>query len=133
MLRLLKREGRKNGTISKNRSIDLYPAAVRIEENNYASEFYRKIIEMINDFEASLYHDEEVGVRLVSFGQTVQFHIEDLSYYNPSLIAFIGRLPNGSKVELIQNVAQISFLLMALPKLNEDTPARRIGFKIQDN
>jgi hypothetical protein len=37
------------------------PAAVRIAENNYASEFYRKIIEMINDFEASLNHDEEVG------------------------------------------------------------------------
>jgi hypothetical protein len=72
-------------------------------------------------------------VKLVSFGQTIQFHIEDLSYYNPSLIAFIGRLPNGSKVELIQNVAQISFLLMALPKLNEDAPARRIGFKIEDN
>ncbi|MDR6999640.1 DUF6173 family protein [Neobacillus niacini] len=108
------------------------PAAVRIAENNYASEFYRKIIEMINDFEASLNHDEEVGVRLISFGQTVQFHIEDLSYYNPSLIAFIGRLPNGSKVKLIQNVDQISFLLMALPKLNEDAPARRIGFKIED-
>ena len=108
------------------------PAAVRIAENNYASEFYRKIIEMINDFEASLYHDEEVGVRLVSFGQNVQFHIEHLSYYNPNLIAFIGRLPNGSKVKLIQNVDQISFLLMALPKLNEDAPVRRIGFKIED-
>lgn len=117
----------------KNDPLTFNPAAVRITENNYASEFYRKIIEMINDFEASLNHDEEVGVRLVLFGQNVQFHIEDLSYYHPSLIAFIGRLPNGSKVELIQNVAQISFLLMALPKLNEDAPARRIGFKIEVN
>jgi hypothetical protein len=95
---------------------------------NLASAFYKRIVEMINDFESGLNEQEEVGVRLVTFGQTVQFHIEDISYYNPSLITFIGRLENGSKVELIQHVSQISFLLMSLPKLNEEQPARRLGF-----
>jgi hypothetical protein len=95
---------------------------------NLASAFYTRIVEMINEFESGLNEQEEVGVRLVSFGQTVQFHIEDISYYNPSLITFIGRLDNGSKVELIQHVSQISFLLMSLPKLDEEQPARRLGF-----
>lgn len=95
---------------------------------NLASEFYKRLVEMINEFEEDLDEEHEVGIRLVSFGQTVQFHIENIGYYNPSLIIFRGRLENGARVELIQHVSQISFLLMALPKLDESRPARRIGF-----
>jgi hypothetical protein len=98
------------------------------ENPNLASAFRKRIVEMINDFERDLDDEHEVGIRLVSFGQTVQFHIEDVGYYNPSLIIFYGRLDNGARVELVQHVSQISFLLMALPKLDESKPARRIGF-----
>ena len=96
---------------------------------NLASEFYKRIFAMIDNFEANLSEHEEVGVYLVSFGNAIQFHIEDIAYYNPSLINFIGRLDNGSRVELVQHVNQISFLLMALPKQEEHKPPRRIGFK----
>ncbi|MGM7719688.1 DUF6173 family protein [Metabacillus sp. Hm71] len=103
---------------------------LKVTNQNLASEFYNRLIEMINEFELDLNDQEEIGVRLVSFGQTIQFHIEDLGYYNPSLISFHGRLNNGSKVKLIQHVNQISFLLMALPKQNEKEPPNRIGFKL---
>lgn len=96
---------------------------------NLASEFYNRLVEMIKDFDGKLDHDLEVGIRLVSFGQTVQFHIEDLGYYDPSLIRFHGRLDDGSKVELIQHVSQISFLLMAVKRLNPEEPKRPIGFE----
>ncbi|WP_197205749.1 DUF6173 family protein [Cytobacillus firmus] len=109
------------------------PLPQRLAEANYASEFYRQIVEMISDFEKELDPDEEVGARLVSFGQTVQFHIQDIGYYDPSLIRFIGTLDNGSKVELIQHVNQISFILMALPKQIENEPATRIGFKLLED
>jgi hypothetical protein len=95
---------------------------------NLASEFYKRLVEMINEFDEKLDPEHEVGARLVSYGQTVLIHIEDLGYYNPSLIKFHGRLEDGSKVELIQHVSQISFLLMAVKRLNPDEPKKRIGF-----
>jgi hypothetical protein len=104
-----------------------------LENPNLASGFYRRIVEMIHGFEQHLDEEHEVGVRLVSFGQTMQFHIEDIGYYNPSLIIFYGTFENGARVELVQHVSQISFLLMALPKQNESKPARRIGFSLEDS
>lgn len=99
---------------------------------NHASEFYKRLVEMINDFDEDLDLEHEVGMRLVSYGQTVQFHIEDLGYYNPSLIRFYGRMEDGSRVELIQHVSQISFLLIAVKRLNPEEPKRPIGFNNSD-
>lgn len=53
---------------------------------------------MINEFEKDLNPDQEIGVRLVTFGQAVQFHIENLGYYNPSFIRFIDSGTNTMKV-----------------------------------
>ncbi|MCA0983192.1 DUF6173 family protein [Halobacillus yeomjeoni] len=103
-----------------------------LAENQYASRFYEQIVRMICDFEKELDPDHEVGARLVSFGQAVQFHIQGLSYQNPSLITFYGYLESGAKVELIQHVSQISFLLMSLPKQEQNEPARRIGFQLKE-
>ncbi|WP_027410710.1 DUF6173 family protein [Anoxybacteroides tepidamans] len=104
-----------------------------LDNPNLASGLYRRIVEMIHDFERHLDEEHEIGVRLVSFGQTIQFHIEDIGYYNPSLVIFSGRLENDARVELVQHVSQISFLLMALPKRDESKPARRIGFNLEES
>src|SRR4051812_2554532 len=85
---------------------------------NLASEFHKRLMEMITEFDASLDDAHEVGVRLVTFGQTIVFHLSDISYYNPSLISFYGAMDDGSPVELIQHVSQISLLLMKLPRKN---------------
>ncbi len=99
---------------------------------NLASEFYRRLVEWINNFDSTLDAQHEVGVRLVSFGQTVTFHLIDISYWNPSLISFIGTTNEGEPVELIQHVSQISILLMKLPRLNPDKPKKKIGFLSED-
>ncbi|MED1478217.1 DUF6173 family protein [Bacillus pseudomycoides] len=99
---------------------------------NYASEFYKRLVEMINEFDKDLDLEHEVGMRLVSYGQTVQFHIENLGYYNPSLIRFYGSMEDGSRVELIQHVSQISFLLIAVKRLNPEEPKKPIGFNNSD-
>ncbi|KAA0565486.1 hypothetical protein F0342_06875 [Bacillus sp. CH30_1T] len=96
--------------------------------SNLASEFHSRLVEMINEFDDGLDPSQEVGMRLVSFGQTVQFHVEDIGYYNPSLIQFFGRTDSGDKIELIQHVSQISFLLMAVKRLDPEKPKKRIGF-----
>ena len=99
------------------------------KDHNLASEFHHRLIKWINDFDATLDTDHEVGVRLVSFGQTVVFHLNDISYWNPSLISFQGVSENGEPVELIQHVSQISILLMKLKRLDTSQPKKKIGFR----
>ncbi len=100
---------------------------------NLASEFYERLVKMINDFDEKLDEHHQVGMRLVSFGQNIQFHVEDLGYYNPSLIIFYGRTEDGQALQLIQHVSQISFLLMAVRRLNPKEPKKRIGFSSENN
>ncbi len=95
---------------------------------NLASEFYSRLITWINDFHKSLDEEYEAGVRLVNFGQAVTFHIEDIGYWNPSLISFRGHTEKGEPVELIQHVTQISILLMKMKREQPQQPKRPIGF-----
>jgi hypothetical protein len=102
--------------------------AFAAEKANFASEFYRRLVKWINDFDSTLDQEHEVGVRLVSFGQTVVFHLDDMSYWNPSLISFQGTTEDGQPVELIQHVSQISILLMKLRRPDLSQPKKKIGF-----
>jgi hypothetical protein len=102
-------------------------------EDNYASEFHKRLVKWINNFDASLDEKHEVGIRLVSFGQTVTFHLQDLGYWNPSLISFTGTMESGAPVELIQHVSQISILLMKVERKDPDKPKRPIGFTANDS
>lgn len=95
---------------------------------NLASEFHKRLVEWINDFDAELDAEHEVGVRLVTFGQAVVFHLEDMGYWNPSLISFSGFTDDGNPVELIQHVSQISILLTKLPRKDTTAPKKKIGF-----
>jgi len=96
---------------------------------NYASEFYERLTKWINDFDEALDEQHEVGIRLVTFGQTVVFHLEGLGYWNPSLISFTGKTEAGDPVELIQHVSQISVLLMKMARKDTSKPKRPIGFE----
>lgn len=98
------------------------------KNQNLADEFHHRLIRWINDFHKSLDDEHEVGARLVTFGQSMTIHIEDIGYWNPSLISFKGRSEDGNPVELIQHVSQISVLLIALRRVRSDTPKRPIGF-----
>ncbi len=100
-----------------------------IEQSNLANEFYERLVEYIYDFEQELNDEEEVGARLVSFGESVLIHVERIGYYNPSLISFYGTNEHGKPLQLIQHVTQISFLLTALPRKNKERP--RVGYKMK--
>jgi Family of unknown function (DUF6173) len=99
-----------------------------IAEANLASVFYEILVNRINAFDKELDNNFDVGVRLVNFGQTVIFHLEDMAYHNPSLIMFKGRTNEGEQVELIQHTSQISILLMKLPRPDPELPKQKIGF-----
>lgn len=107
------------------------PEIPRIElpvDQNLASEFHKRLIEWIQKFDEDLDQEHEVGVRLVSFGQTVTFHLEHIGYWDPSLISFSGFTDTGDPVELIQHVSQISILLLKMKRKDPEKPKRTIGF-----
>ena len=97
-------------------------------EENWASAFHERLKNWIAEFDAELDEGHEVGVRLVSFGQTVVFHLKHLGFSNPSLIAFSGTTDSGDPVHLIQHVSQISILLMKLPRKDPESPKQPFGF-----
>ena len=100
-------------------------------EQNLASEFCKKLYQQIVEFNSQLDDDKQVAVRLVTFGRSVTFVVNGLGYSNPSLIRFFGTMPDGSPVELIQHVSQISFLLTTSPRENPHEPKQEIGCKIE--
>jgi hypothetical protein len=101
-------------------------------DSNLASEFYSRLQSWITQFDESLDNEHEVGVRLVSFGQSVQFHLHSISYWNPSLISFTGTADTGEPIQLIQHVSQISILLMKVARQNPSQPKQKIGFTAGD-
>lgn len=93
-----------------------------------ASDFFKKLSHYMDEFDKSLNQEHEVGIKLVNFGQTVQFTVHNIGYYNPKLICFYGEMPDGSAIQLIQHVNQINFLLTAVNRKNPEEPKRPIGF-----
>lgn len=93
-----------------------------------AQALFKQLVSQIKYFEKNLDHEHEVGIQLVSFGQSIQFSVTSIGYMDPSLILFEGILPDGSNVELIQHVSQISFLMMAVQRQNPEKPKAPIGF-----
>lgn len=98
------------------------------QASEQASEFYRILIEYIKEFDEQLDQEHEVGIQLVSFGHSIQFAVRDIGYCNPKLITFVGELEDGSKVQLVQHVNQLSFLLLAVPRKNPEKPKYPLGF-----
>jgi hypothetical protein len=95
---------------------------------NLASEYYKRLVTWINEFDKSLDQEHEVGVRLVNFGQAVTFHLSDMGFWDPSLISLKGFTESGEPVELIQHITQISILLMKVKRQHPNKPKRPIGF-----
>lgn len=99
---------------------------------NSAEAFHYKLIRLFNDFHRALDKEHEAGGRLVNFGQSLTFHINDIDYWDPALIIFKGVTDDGSPVELIQHVSQISVLMVALKRQDPKQPKRPIGFMSWD-
>ena len=92
---------------------------------------YQRLVRYVKDFEKELDDSQEIGATLASFGVEVIVQVHDISYWGPDIITFHGtNTSDGSVVQLIQNIAQLSLLLVALPK-QEETP-RRIGFRLEE-
>lgn len=102
----------------------------KIDTRNYqfADYQYELLCNYIKQFQDELDDEHEVGLQLASFGQSITLNVTDIGYSNPSIIDFYGYF-NGNKAHLIQNINQLNFLLVSVPKSDPKKPARRIGFQ----
>lgn len=98
---------------------------------NPAEWMHERLVKSINEFEEGLDQEHEVGARLVSFGAELTFHIEDVGFWGPDIIRFYGIDSNNKQVQLLQHITQLSVLLVAVNKTQEEP--RRIGFRLMEN
>ena len=103
---------------------------VRMRDNPAEWAFVR-LSKMIEDFEAKLDKDEEVGARLVGLPGDGTLQIDDIGFWGPDFILFFGKNPEGKSVRLVQHYTQINVLLSPTPK-SAERPARRIGFQLSE-
>jgi len=100
------------------------------DSRNQAKWAFERVVRLIKDFEDDLDQNHEIGATLASFGAEIVIQVLNVGYWGSDIITFEGiNTNNGSRVQLIQNVAQLNLLLIALPK-QEDEP-RRIGFDLE--
>lgn len=97
------------------------------KDRNPAIEIRESLTKYIQEFEASLDANQEVGAKLVTFGTDVIFHINQVGFSKPNIITFFGITNNNEKVQLIQHVSQLNVLLIAMKRVSEE-PKNPIGF-----
>ncbi|MBE9487025.1 MAG: hypothetical protein IMY82_07630 [Chloroflexi bacterium] len=102
-------------------------AAPRSADENLAGTFYRRLLQWVSDFDQSLDEEHEVGVRCVTSGQTMAFHLSTISYCNPALLRFVGVTNAGEPVELIQHISQINLILVKLRRRDPGQPKSAVG------
>lgn len=100
--------------------------------DNPAEWAFVRLSRMIEEFEARIDKDEEVGVRLVGMPGEGLLQIEDVGFWGPDLIMFLGRNAEGKPVRLVQHYTQLNVMLSALPKEKPAEPPRRIGFQLRE-
>ncbi len=101
--------------------------ASRSADENLAGTFYRRLLQWVSDFDQSLDEEHGVGVRSVTSGQTMVFHLSGISYCNPALMRFVGATDEGEPVEMIQHVSQINMVLVKMRRLDPEQPKSKIG------
>lgn len=90
---------------------------------------YKKLVEQIRAFESGLDQDHEIAIRLAAFGTSVLMAVDEVSYQNPDMLYFYGKV-KGEEAQLIQHISQLNFLLLAVQKPDPKSPPRRIGFAL---
>ncbi|QLQ13397.1 MAG: hypothetical protein HZY74_09065 [Brevundimonas sp.] len=104
---------------------------VRMRENPAEWAFVR-LSKLIEDFEKGLNQDEEVAARVVGLPGDGLMQIEDIGFWGPDMILFLGKNADGKPMRLIQHYGQINVVLEARRKPDDQPEARRIGFQLSE-
>jgi hypothetical protein len=89
---------------------------------------HERVARRIMEFEKNLGPDHEIGGRFVEGPTSEPLHITNVASWGPDMILFMGEFADGRTFELIQHYSQVSVLLVAVKKMNDEP--RRIGFEL---
>ncbi len=117
------------GAVSAAQMEEISRSLAEAADAKSARGLVKRLMAEVREFEERLDESHEVGVRLVSFGQSLVFHVHQIGYIQPNLVTFAGTTDDSQPVRLVQHMSQLSFLLMRVPRLNPEQPRRPIGFR----
>lgn len=106
---------------------DLDQARAILEGRYAAQEVWMFLRARMEAFQKELPEHYEMGVKLANYGVAAEIHIRGMGFANPNIIEFYGLLDDGKEVILVQHVAQLNFMLMAVPPIDSSKPFR-VGF-----
>lgn len=113
-------------------NFDISPPVVSLPRiplaDSYSDTQFEIIKKHVQEFQAGLDAEHDVGLLLTNFGQSVLMEVTSISYEFPVLMVFRGYV-NAQPSTLIQHVSQLNFLLTSVPKA-PDIPKRQIGFSV---
>ncbi len=92
---------------------------------------YERTVMYLKKFEESLDENQEIAMGFAGADAGV-LKIEGMGYFDPDIVTFYGSDANGSKMQLVQHVSQLSVVLRAAPKAVKTAAPNRIGFKLVD-
>lgn len=93
-----------------------------------AGKTVKRLAIVFDSYMNTLADNEEIGMALASFGTQHTIHLESISALVPNLIQISG-MEEGHRVELVQHISQLSFLLIRVKPTSPDgVPRRKIGF-----
>ena len=109
--------------------LDCVPEALNrpVASKSSAQWAYERLILYIQNFEKQLDNEHEVAMGFAG-GDTGVLRIEGIGYFDPDIVTFYGRDETEARTQLIQHVSQLSVMLRALPRAQEEGSPRRIGF-----
>jgi hypothetical protein len=107
------------------------PATTDEKPYDPAAWMHQRLVHQVMEFEKNLGPDHEVGGRFVEGPSGEPLHLSNVASWGPDMILFMGEFPDGRKWELVQHYSQVSMLLVAVRKINEEP--RRIGFELLKN
>lgn len=105
--------------------------SVRMRDNPAEWAFVR-LSKLMQDFEANLKKDEEIGAIVVGLPGDGTMQIVDVGFWGPDLIMFFGRNVDGKPVRLIQHYTQLNVVLSAVKKPEDQAEPNRIGFRLDE-
>lgn len=100
-----------------------------VEKKSPALWAYQRLILYIQNFEKNLKAEEEIAMGFTDTGAGI-LKIEGLGYFDPDIVTFYGNDGAGNRIQLVQHVTQLNVVLRAMPKPQEASEPRRIGFEL---
>ncbi len=100
-----------------------------VAQKSAAEWAYERIVLYIQNFEAQLDNDHEVGMGFAG-GDLGVMRIQGMGFFAPDIITYYGTDMSGAKTQLVQHVSQLNVMLRAAPKESNDGAAQRIGFRL---